>query len=615
MQRELKKELGLIDVFCIGTGAMVSSGLFILPAFAYLKSGPALIVAYLLAGIMVVPAMLSKAELATAMPRAGGSYFFIDRSFGPAIGSCGGMASWFSLAFKSAFALVGMGVYVALLTHVGMKPVAVGCCLFFILINVLGVKLAGRFQVVLVVGLLGILMLYVLRGLAAIQVENLTPFLPGGLGSLFATAGLVYVSYGGLTKVASIAEEVKNPGRNLPLGMILSLATVTVFYALVALVTVGVGALQSDPTHVSPTPISDGARVFMGTLGGVALAVAALFAFISTANAGLMSAARFPLAMSRDKLLPDFFQKTNRRFRTPHYAVVITGGLMILIIVFLELEMLIKVASLLMILLFAFVNLSVIIMRESKIMNYQPQFRSPLYPWMQIAGIIGAGFLVVEMGHLPLLLTALFFALALAWYWFYARVKVQRAFALVHVVSRITAKELTSYSLETELKEIIKERDEITEDRFDRLIKTCLVLDLERAQSCDEFFRLVSESLGGQLHTEPEVLFNQFIAREQESTTVIRPGLAIPHIVVPGESKFEVLVVRSREGITLSKLQPPVHAVFALAGSRDERPFHLRALMAIAQIVQQADFDKKWLAARNPQEMRDILLLGKRRRD
>ena len=109
----LKKDLGTLEVFSIAAGAMVSSGLFVLPAIAYAKAGPAVILSYLLAAVIVVPAMFAKAELATAMPKAGGTYFFINRSFGPLFGTFAGLAAWLSLALKSAFALVGIGVFIS----------------------------------------------------------------------------------------------------------------------------------------------------------------------------------------------------------------------------------------------------------------------------------------------------------------------------------------------------------------------------------------------------------------------------------------------------------------------------------------------------------------------
>ena len=164
-------------------------------------------------------------------------------------------------------------------------------------------------QVVLVFGLLTILLFYLVRGLPAVNVHHFEPFAPKGLAAIFSTAGFVFISYGGLLKIASIAEEVKNPGRTIPLGMILSLLVVSIFYILVVFVTTGVlGSAQLDN---SLTPISDGAAVFMGQGGRIALSIAAILAFVSTANAGIMAASRYPMALSRDSLLPEFLVKMN----------------------------------------------------------------------------------------------------------------------------------------------------------------------------------------------------------------------------------------------------------------------------------------------------------------
>ncbi|MCK4416711.1 MAG: amino acid permease, partial [Candidatus Latescibacteria bacterium] len=242
-EKGLKRELGLLDIFSIASGAMISSGLFILPALAYSKTGPAMVFSYILAGILVLPAMLAKAELATAMPKAGGVYFFIERSMGAPAGTFGGLASWFSLSFKTAFALVGIGIFATLIspniTGAQIKLIAVGCCLFFMFVNIIGVKHSGRFQIALVLSLIGILVLYVFRGFLLIQPQRYTPLMPFGMGSVFATAGLVFISFGGLTKICSVAEEVKNPGRNIPLGMFLAFSIVMILYAAVVFTTVG----------------------------------------------------------------------------------------------------------------------------------------------------------------------------------------------------------------------------------------------------------------------------------------------------------------------------------------------------------------------------------------
>jgi mannitol/fructose-specific phosphotransferase system IIA component (Ntr-type) len=132
--------------------------------------------------------------------------------------------------------------------------------------------------------------------------------------------------------------------------------------------------------------------------------------------------------------------------------------------------------------------------------------------------------------------------------------------------------------------------------------------------SRDAFFAKASQFLSEALSIEPQVLATLLREREEESHTVIRTGLAIPHIVIEGKGKFCMLLARARKGIVFPHSPDPVHTVFMLVGTRDERNFHLRALAAIAQIAQGRDFDKKWLTARNPEELRDIMLLAERKR-
>jgi len=608
---KLKKELNLLDVFCIASGAMISSGLFILPGIAHARVGPAVVISYLLAGLLAMTGMLSQAELVSAMPKAGGTYFYVTRSMGPAIGTVDGLMTWFSLCLKSAFALVGMAAFTIFIVNIHIHIIAGLLCIIFIVINLTGIKGAGKTQIILVFGLLAVLLLYIIRGLPAIKIQYLEPFTPRGVAAIFSTAGFVFVSYGGLLKVASIAEEVKDPGRVIPLGMILSLLVVTILYMLVVFVTSGVlGASQLD--H-SLTPISDGAGAFMGQGGRILLGIAAILAFVSTANAGIMAASRYLLASSRDGLLPEFLGRINERFKTPHTAILITGAFMI-VVLFLKLNILVEAASTVLILTYIFSCLSIIILRESRLQNYQPHFRCPLYPWIQISGITGFGFLLFEMGKEALLISSILIAGALFVYWFYGRIRTTREYALLYLIERITAKELTTHSLETELKEIIRERDDIIRDRFDRVIEQSIVMDIEGRTKVEEFFELVAQAVSEKIEVPPAVIFKKLIQREKESTTVISPSVAIPHVIIEGEHKFIIILARCREGILFSQNAPRVEAVFVLVGTKEERNFYLRSLAAIAQIVQDPHFEKKWMAAKSKEALRDIVLLGKRRR-
>ena len=619
---QLKKQLGLLEVFSIASGAMISSGLFVLPAIAYAKVGPAIIFSYAIASLLILPSALSKAELATAMPRAGGTYFFIERSLGPVMGLFSGFASWFSLALKSAFAIVGMTVLIEILFKdvfalqlgpVALKEIAVLCCLIFTAMNIISVKHTGRFQSLLVAVLLVILAVFVVMGVPKLQAAKYANFFDSGFRTIIATAGLVFISYGGLTKVASIAEEVKRPGRNLPLGMILAWFVVSVFYILTIVVVIGV--TTDVELKGSLAPLSLAASKFMPGFGYAALAIAAFAAFVTTANGGILTASRSPMSMGRDRLLPVVLSRVNKRFSTPHISILITSGFMLCAIVFLDIEMLVKTASTMMIILFILVNVSVIIMRESKIQSYRPMFRCPLYPYLQIAAIIAYLALLVDMGKVPLTICGLFIAFSAAWYFIYVRRNISRASAVMHVVERVTDRQLKTVTLENELRDILLERDEIIQDRFDKLIRNCTILDIEKKTDHEQLFRHVAGILAKQLDEDEYVLFEKFLAREAETGTVVQPGFAIPHVVVEGEHKFNIVLVRAKEGITFPKSPEPVRIMFFLAGSKDEKNYHLRALMAIAQIAQEKDFEKRWLAARDIEGIRNLILLSTRKRD
>jgi len=608
---KLRKELNLSDVFCITTGAMLGSGLFVLPGLAHAQAGPAVFISYLLAGLLATIGMLSQAELASAIPKAGGTYFYVTRSMGPAVGTIYGLATLIALALKSAFELVGMAVFTRMMVNVEIHLIAVSLCVIFIIINIIGAKGAGRTQVVLVFSILAILLFYVIRGFPNVNVRHFQPFAPEGLKAVFSTAGFVFLSYGGLLKVASLAEEVENPGRVIPLGMVLSLFAVVAIYMMVIFVTIGV--LDGAELNSSLTPISAGAAVFMSSWGKIVLSIAAILAFTSAANAGIMGASRYPLALSRDDLLPGFFGKVNARFKTPHIAILITG-LLIIAALFLELSAIIKAASSVLILTYIFSCLAMIILRESRLQNYQPRFRAPFYPWIQIVGIIGFGFLLFEIGMEALLVSAILIAAGFFVYWFYGRIRTEREHALLHIIERITAKELTTRSLETELKEIIRERDEIIKDRFDSLIEGSIVLDIEKVMPLETFFKLVADAMAKNTRISPDIFLKLLLEREENSSTVISPGLAIPHIVIEGEPAFDILLARCRGGVAFSESAPSVHTIFVLVGTYEERNFYLRSLAAIAQIVQDPDFEEKWMSAKSKEALRDIVLLGKRKR-
>ena len=607
----LHKGLGLIHVFAIASGAMMSSGLFIIAGMAFERAGPAVVWSYLLAGILATAGALSIAELTTAMPKAGGDYFFITRGFGPGTGTVAGLLSWFSLSLKSSFAIVGMATFTALIVHMHGQALGAILLVVFVILNLVGVREAARVQVALVAGLFALLTLYVVVGFPRVEAERLMPFAPHGQMAVLFTTGFVFTAYGGLLNVASVAEEVRRPGWTIPVGLMLSLVFTTLLYTLAVFVTSGV--VEAETLKGSLTPISDGGQVLMGRFGFIAMSIGAILAFVSTANAGIMAASRYLLALSRDRLLPRPLSAVSRRFRTPHIAIGITG-VIIFITLFLRLDVLVEATSTVMMLANMMACLAVVALRESKLQNYRPAFRTPLYPFPQIVGVIGLAFVVSKMGieaHLismGLILTGFFT------FWFYGRRRVRQESALLHLIERITAGDLTTGMLEQELKEIVHERDEIVLDRLDRLIEEAPVLDLETHLTIDEFVDAAADQLAPRLDVNADDLAKLLLKREEQGSTALGPFLAVPHVIMPGENKFELLIARARGGVTFSEEAPTVNAIFVLACTQDERNFYLRALAAIGHIVQEKAFGTRWMTASNEQALRDVLLLSSRGR-
>jgi amino acid transporter/mannitol/fructose-specific phosphotransferase system IIA component (Ntr-type) len=520
------------------------------------------------------------------------------------MGTLGGLTAWLSLAFKSAFALLGIGLFLVLFnpgfTEDQIKLIAMGCCLIFAVINIVGVKLAGKIQTYMVISLITLLVLYVIVGSFSVEFSRYTPFAPKGIGSIFATAGLVFVSFAGTTKIAAVAGEVKNPGRNLPLGMFLSWGIVSVLYISVIFVTVGVvdsGVLE-NPQNL---PISLGGEATMGLFGLLIMSIAAFLAFVSTGNAGILAASRDPMAMGEDELLPGVFQKVSRR-GTPWFSILFTAGFMMAIIWFLKLEDFVKTASTLKLLLFILANLALIFMRESNRKHYKPKFKAPLYPWVQIIGILGMGFLISRMGNIPLMITGIFIVCALTWYFIYSHGKIKREYALLHVLERVIGAK-RDHVLDEELREILIERDNVTKTRFEEKIKNCEILDLDYFVAPADFAKNVSERLAKRLKMSEKKLYGLLLKREKDSNIIVRPGGALISFHIKGRNKFEIVIVRTKKGAVFSEESPPVHAAFIVVSSHDEKSFYLHSLMWIVQILEKIDFEKNWIKAKNKNEL------------
>lgn len=608
---ELKKGISFFGVFSIATGAMISSGIFILPGLAFAKAGPALFISYFIAGLLGLLGILSVIELSTAMPKAGGDYYFINKTFGPLLGTVSGFLGWFALSLKSAFAIFGITEIIYLFT--GTSPVISGLILVlaFVAINTIGVQEAATFQVILVALLLGLMVIFIFLGGRGVDTTNYSPFFKAGINEIIATAGFVFISFGGLLKVANVSEEVINPKRNIPLGIIVSVAVVTVLYTLITFVLVG--TLDPEKFRTSLTPVADAARALAGTPGYIMIIVASLFAFFTTANAGIMSASRYPMALSRDELLPAGMDYVSERFKTPVYSILFTG-ILIGLSLFLPLEMLVKAASTVILTSYVLTNIAVVIFRESRLTNYQPSFMTPLYPWLQIASIILFSFFIFDLGVDAIELSLGFLAVSLCVFLLYGRKKKNRESALLHLLSRIVDSQLKDKNLEDELREVLISRDEIEQDAFDQLIKAAPVYDIKDKIDFATLLERIGDDMAEISGMSKKELTSLYLNREEEESTVMTDFLAIPHIVVDKEDTMFLVLVRSLEGIYFHDDGAEINALFILGGSAEKRHLHLKTLASIATLVDHKDFQKKWMEAHNSTEIKNLMVLNCRKR-
>jgi amino acid transporter len=613
--KSLKKNLTLFDVYAMSTGAMFSSGLFLLPGIAASYTGNSVWLAYLLAGFLILPAMYCMAELSTAMPKAGGTYYFLDRAMGPLMGTIGGLGSWVAVVFKSAFALVGMGAYLGIYLDLPFTVTAILLTLAFGLINIFGAKETTLLQRVLVTTLVVILIAFVIFGLSETGVlgafqpsDGYGSFFKTGLVGFVSTIGLVFVSYAGLTKVASVAEEVENPDRNIPLGMTLSLITATIIYTLGTLVLIKV--LEPDALYTSLTPIADAGREFLGwvpfDLGVILIVVAAIAAFASTGNAGIMSASRYPYAMAKDKLVPERLSQIGK-FGTPTISIIFTVLAMIGVLILFDVASVAKLASAFQLLLFGLVCVAVIVMRESKIPTYKPGYKAPLYPWLQIVGILISLWLIIEMGALAIGFTGLVVIGCVIWYRFYVSNDLERRGAIFHIHQRLGQQRYEG--LERELMTIIHDRTQAENLSYEGVIARSVMMDFRYGIYDLNHVREIVKQQGAERYEIDTAIIDDVLNEETLHLHAISEHVHIQYSTHPDVTEPELFVLRfgpqTKVNVGSAK---GVHTLMFLIVPPKPVGLDLRLAGHLAEVVQSDHFDQRWLAADSERDMNEVLM-------
>jgi basic amino acid/polyamine antiporter, APA family len=388
------RQLGLTSALAIGLGTMMGAGLFVLAPQVAGEAGPGATITYILAGLIVLPSAMVVSELATAMPQEGGSYHLISRTVGPLAAAIVGPANWLGLTFATGFYLIGFTRFFAAVWDIPDFIVILAIGAGFIYLNYRGAQATGSVQNVIVAAVVLVLLVFIGRGLFEVERELHSPFIAEGWGSVISAIGLIIVSFTGFEKVSSVAEEIKKPGRNLPIAIIGSVIIATVLYAGTLFVftgVIGAEAMQAE------RPLVDAGEAVWGSFGEIMMLFGGLLATASSANAAIMSSSRINFAMGRDRILPSWFGAINEKHRTPHNAIYITGGLAVVLALSGAAEVLAEIGSALFLISYALMAMGVLLMRSTKPEWYKPAFRVPLYPWLPLAGGIAALAVIITM--------------------------------------------------------------------------------------------------------------------------------------------------------------------------------------------------------------------------
>jgi mannitol/fructose-specific phosphotransferase system IIA component (Ntr-type) len=298
---------------------------------------------------------------------------------------------------------------------------------------------------------------------------------------------------------------------------------------------------------------------------------------------------------------------------------VATTIIMIFLLVAFNVESVAKLASAFQLLLFGILNISVIVMRESKIEGYDPGFRSPWYPWMQIAGFFISLFLIAEMGLLSIIFTIAIAAVSVVWYFSYSKDKVEREGAIYHVHARLG--KYQHEGLEREMRGIMREKGLRKEDPYEKAIGRALVLDLSNDLHVDEITKTVSNAFAERVDISAEKIYSLFLEDYREGIIPVGNACAIKHVRVEEDVDTEVALIRIKDGLPFDSvnlesnqkdLDEELNSLIYLMSSSEQSGQHLRILAHLAEMIDVIDFKERWLNAKDEAELREILLRDER---
>jgi basic amino acid/polyamine antiporter, APA family len=434
---ELKRSIGLFQLTLFGVGATIGTGIFVILTDAVPEAGPAVILAFVMAGVVAGLTAICYAELASAVPVSGSSYSYAYATLGEVVAVVVAACLLLEYGVSAAGVAVGWSQYLNELLDnlfgftipdsISQAPeqggvfnvpavVLIWLCALLLL---RGASESAKVNAVMVLIKVAVLVLFIAVGVTGWNSDNLSNFTPAGFDGISAAAGIIFFTYIGLDAVSTAGEEVKNPRRNLPLAIIFALITVTSLYVLVAIVAVaaqpvaefegqeaGLAAILEDVTGASwPATV---------------LAAGAVVSIFSVTLVVIYGQTRILFAMSRDGMIPRFFHRLNPRTLAPVPATLFVAVILSLLAGVVPIDFLFEMTSIGTLVAFMIVSIGVIVLRQRS-PDLPRGFRVPLYPFLPIASVAGCIWIIQDLRFVTIYVFLGWSAVALLWYFFYGR--------------------------------------------------------------------------------------------------------------------------------------------------------------------------------------------------
>jgi APA family basic amino acid/polyamine antiporter len=432
---ELKRTIGLFQLTLFGVGATIGTGIFVILADAVPEAGPAVILSFVMAGVVAGLTAICYAELAGAVPVSGSSYSYAYTTLGEAVAMVVAACLLLEYGVSAAGVAVGWSQYLNELLDnlfgftipdaISQAPEQGGVfnlpavVLIWLCASLLlrGASESAKVNAVMVLIKLGVLALFVVIGLQGWNSDHLSNFTPSGFDGINVAAGIIFFSYIGLDAVSTAGEEVKNPRRNLPLAIIFALVIVTTIYVAVAVVAVAaqpVDAFNGQEAGLSAILES----VTGSTWPASVLAAGAVISIFSVTLVVIYGQTRILFAMSRDGMIPRFFHRLNPRTLTPVHATIVVACVISLLAGVIPINFLFEMTSIGTLVAFLIVSIGVMVLRQTA-PDLPRGFKVPLYPLVPLGSIAGCIWIIKDLRAVTIYVFLAWTAVALAWYFFY----------------------------------------------------------------------------------------------------------------------------------------------------------------------------------------------------